>query len=88
MSPPVIREALGLDKIAKLWNAVIHEGLRAFDLPGEGGASNRDWPQILSDVVAELLRCELGADLAGDLKRHINEFNSTTKPLMNQSDIR
>ncbi|MBF8304468.1 MAG: Apea-like [Dehalococcoidia bacterium] len=68
-----IRQALGLDKMLAWRNKIMHEGVCPVPwpiVPGDPG--QRDWPQILCDVVGEILRCQLSASLTGSLRRHID----------------
>lgn len=65
-----VRRALGLDIIRRCRNAVIHEGLREVPWPVADDAEHRDWPQILNDVVAEILRDRFTATKTREVNRH------------------
>ena len=66
----LIRDALGLNQMRLMRNRVVHEGEREVPLPVADDALRRDWPQILDDVVGEILRYRLNATLMGTLKAH------------------
>lgn len=69
----LIRGALGLDRIRVMRNRVVHEGEREIPLPVSDDPAERDWPQILDDVVGEILRYRLSATLMGTLRAHIKK---------------
>ena len=66
----LIRDALGLDQMRLMRNRVVHQGEREVPLPVSDDPAKRDWPQILDDVVGEILRYRLSATLTGTLKAH------------------
>ena len=66
----LIRDALGLNQMRLMRNRVVHEGQRHVPLPVADDPLSRDWPQILDDVVGEILRYRLSATLMGTLKAH------------------
>lgn len=73
LSPEEVRKALGLDKMLAWRNKIMHEGVCPVPWPVvPGDPLQRDWPQILCDVVGEILRCQLSASLTGSLRRHID----------------
>ena len=69
----LIRDALGLDQMRLMRNRVVHQGEREIPLPVSDDPAKRDWPQILDDVVGEILRYRLGATLMGTLKAHFQK---------------
>lgn len=74
LSAEQIRFALGLDKMLDYRNQIMHRGSWPVPWPVvPGDPERRDWPQILCDVVGELLRRRLGAELTGSLAKHVSE---------------
>jgi len=72
MSPTEVRQALGLDNMHRLRNAIVHHGYNPEPWPiTPGDPDLRDWPQILSDIIGEILRYHLKATLTRSLNRHI-----------------
>ncbi len=68
-----IRDALGLDHIRRARNEIIHEGRRDLRWPIDASAEQRDWPQILNDIVDEILRRRLHATPTATLRKHVAE---------------
>jgi len=68
-----IKTALGLDKILQARNAIIHEGERVIAWPLSDDPKKRDWPQILDDVVGEILRYRFRATLQRTLGKHVQQ---------------
>lgn len=71
----VIR-ALGLEQMRKQRIQVVHDGWRPVPWPVDINAGERDWPQILNDVVGEMLRMRLGIPPTGLLYKHAHEATS------------
>ena len=69
----LIRSALGLDQMRFMRNLVVHEGQREAPLPVSDDLAERDWTQILDDVVGEILRYRLNASLMGTLTAHYHK---------------
>jgi hypothetical protein len=71
LSSEQIKQALGLSDMRRLRNLIVHEGYRSssWDLAVSLG---RDLPQILDDVVAEILRTEMGLSPTQTLFRHVS----------------
>ena len=79
--PGEIISALGLQEIRGFRNQVIHEGARKFvarDLPG--ATHDRDYPQILNDIVAEVLRHRLHATKTREVNRHFVDGRAHVQP--------
>ncbi len=72
LNPEQIRDALGFDKMLEYRNQIMHRGSWPVPWPVvPGDPHRRDWPQILCDVVGEILRISLSAGTTGTLRRHI-----------------
>jgi hypothetical protein len=50
-------------------NEIIHEGKRLIPWPVFDDPIKRDWPQILDDIVGEILRYRMKATLARTLNK-------------------
>ncbi len=74
LEPEQIKKGLGLQQIYEHRNAIVHKGQWLVPWPVElGNPKMRDWPQILCDVVGEVLRVKFGSAMNGSLKRHVLE---------------
>lgn len=74
LTPDEVRLALGLDKILEHRNKIAHEGVWLDPWPVTvADPEQRDWPQILCDVVGEVLRVRLGAAPTGVLTEHVED---------------
>ncbi len=74
LNPEHIRIAIGFDRMLEYRNQIMHRGSWPVPWPVvPGDPERRDWPQILCDVVGEMLRQRLGAPLTGALARHASE---------------
>lgn len=69
--PGVVSRSLGLDHMREVRNEIIHEGRRLIPWPIADDPSKRDWPQILDDIVGEILRFRMKATLARTLNKHV-----------------
>lgn len=69
----IIANALGLWKIREYRNAIVHEGSRDFPWPTDEHSLQRDWPQILNDVVAEILRNRFHATPTREINGHFKK---------------
>ncbi len=69
----LIKIALGLDRIRRARNESIPEGTRLIPWPVADDPENRDWPQILDDIVGEILRERLNATQTRTLDKHVKE---------------
>ena len=65
--------ALGLEQMRQVRNRVIHEGARLTPRPVSDNANERDWPQILDDIVGEVLRYRFKSTLTRTLNKHFEE---------------
>lgn len=73
LNPDQIKQALGLEQILSWRNKIMHEGVSPVPWPVvPDDPRQRDWPQILCDIVGEILRHQLSASLTGALRRHID----------------
>ena len=79
-TPVQITEALGLDHIRNVRNKVIHEGGRWEPWPISSQTHERDWPQILNDIVEEVLRYQLNATPARTLHGHMRKSLPVSSP--------
>ena len=66
-----IKSVLGLDQILQARNDIVHKGERMDPWPVSDDPKKRDWPQILDDVVGEILRFRFKATLQRTLGKHI-----------------
>jgi len=66
-----IKQALGLDHMRKVRNEIIHKGDRLIPWPVSHDPDRRDWPQILDDIVGEILRHRLNSTLTRTLNKHV-----------------
>jgi hypothetical protein len=74
LSAEQIKIALGLDRMLEYRNQIMHRGSWPVPWPVvPGDQQQRDWPQILCDVVGEMLRVSTGAALTGALARHVSQ---------------
>jgi len=73
LTPSEIKKALGLNYMREMRNEVVHSGVRWVPWPVSDERRERDWPQILNDIVGEILRYRLNATLTMTLHKHVEE---------------
>ena len=71
LSSRQVIDALGLNHIRRIRNEIIHHGKREVPWPVGDDPTLRDWPQILNDIVEEVLRQRMRATPTKVLKAHV-----------------
>ncbi|MBI4305860.1 MAG: hypothetical protein HY678_06025, partial [Chloroflexi bacterium] len=79
MTADQIVPALGLDKMRQSRNDIVHRGARP-EPTFSPNREDRDFPQMLDDIVTEVLRYKLGAGPTTAVSDHVRRWTSSRTP--------